>query len=384
MLNNQTDLPEAGWYVDPANPANERWWGGLEWTDTTRELRVKPAAMPHPAQPVFTGSFPPPNTPFTSTGGFPPAAAPPASFPTPPPAASFPAPPAAPPAAFPAAPASPFPTAPTGALAIAAPVAPTGALAIAAPAPSTGGLSIGAPSQALALVDSQVGLSGWVPAPTVPGVSELSIASGYGSAGTAPNDLVASPSWYSTNNKFLGPPPTNRPATAGLVLSFLLLAPLGFIVSIVALAKSNRIHREGFAPIGRRRAAWGLALSIAVLIAAPIGISIGLPILKQQQELALEQLAAQNAAADELVPTQVPIPLTAYDRAAFEQGLADGFTQTAGSPPESVTCPDTVATTVGSSITCEFVWQEQPHTMTMVITNDAGNYTLSVDGVVQE
>jgi hypothetical protein len=257
-------------------------------------------------------------------------------------------------------------------------------LAIGAPAASTGGFSIGAPSQAIALVDlTEVGLAGWVPAKPPPGVSELSLASGYGSTGTAMDDGIVSPSWYATASKFLGPTPTNPQATAGLLMS-ILLAPLGFIFSIVALAKAGRIHRDGFAPIGRRRAGWGLALSIMALIAIPIGISVGIPMLQHQQELQLEQLAAANSGTDEVPAGQVPIPLAAYDRATFEQGLAEGFTQSAGGAPDSITCPDTVETTVGSSITCEIVYQEQPHTMTMTITNDVGNYTVAVDGVVQE
>ncbi len=29
-------LPQPGWYLDPANEANERWWDGSGWTETTR------------------------------------------------------------------------------------------------------------------------------------------------------------------------------------------------------------------------------------------------------------------------------------------------------------------------------------------------------------
>ena len=31
-----TSGPTAGWYTDPANPGQERWWGGVEWTHDTR------------------------------------------------------------------------------------------------------------------------------------------------------------------------------------------------------------------------------------------------------------------------------------------------------------------------------------------------------------
>jgi hypothetical protein len=32
--------PAAGWYPDPADPNQQRWWDGLEWTDTTRDTSV--------------------------------------------------------------------------------------------------------------------------------------------------------------------------------------------------------------------------------------------------------------------------------------------------------------------------------------------------------
>ena len=42
-----TTTPTAGWYPDPANATLERWWGGVEWTDTTRPVPVAPpAGMP--------------------------------------------------------------------------------------------------------------------------------------------------------------------------------------------------------------------------------------------------------------------------------------------------------------------------------------------------
>ena len=248
---------------------------------------------------------------------------------------------------------------------------------------STGGFSIGGPSQALALADSQsVGLAGWVPATPPPGVSELSLAAGYGSTGTALNEGTVSPSWYSANNKFLGPTPTNGQATAGLVLSLIGLWGLSFVFSIVALVKAARIHREGFAPIGRRRAGWGLAISIAALIAVPIVVTVVVPEIQHQQELKLEQLAAATAPTDDLTAVDVVAPVGPYDRAAFEQGIADGFTQSGGEAPESVTCPDTAGMTTGESITCEIMYHEQSHTMTMTFTDDVGNFTMSVDGTV--
>ncbi|MBO9578144.1 MAG: DUF2510 domain-containing protein [Microbacteriaceae bacterium] len=31
-------LPEAGWYPDPHNPANYRWWDGTAWTDAVHSV----------------------------------------------------------------------------------------------------------------------------------------------------------------------------------------------------------------------------------------------------------------------------------------------------------------------------------------------------------
>lgn len=39
-----TSGPTAGWYTDPANPGQERWWGGVEWTHDTRPLQPAVAA----------------------------------------------------------------------------------------------------------------------------------------------------------------------------------------------------------------------------------------------------------------------------------------------------------------------------------------------------
>ena len=42
-----TNVPAAGWYTDPSNPAQERWWGGVEWTHDVRPLAA-PIAAPQP------------------------------------------------------------------------------------------------------------------------------------------------------------------------------------------------------------------------------------------------------------------------------------------------------------------------------------------------
>lgn len=52
-----SSLPPAGWYPDPSNPASERWWGGLEWTESTRPLPVLVEAPPATA-PAYAMSVP--------------------------------------------------------------------------------------------------------------------------------------------------------------------------------------------------------------------------------------------------------------------------------------------------------------------------------------
>ena len=46
-----TGVPAAGWYTDPSDPRQERWWGGVEWTHDVRPLAAV-AALP-PAQPAL-------------------------------------------------------------------------------------------------------------------------------------------------------------------------------------------------------------------------------------------------------------------------------------------------------------------------------------------
>lgn len=48
-----TSVPAAGWYTDPSNASQERWWGGVEWT---HDVRPTPVAAPLPAlQPAMAG-----------------------------------------------------------------------------------------------------------------------------------------------------------------------------------------------------------------------------------------------------------------------------------------------------------------------------------------
>ena len=36
------DLPVSGWFEDPKDPTQERWWNGSSWTDLVRDRRYPP------------------------------------------------------------------------------------------------------------------------------------------------------------------------------------------------------------------------------------------------------------------------------------------------------------------------------------------------------
>ena len=42
-----TDLPAAGWYPDPEQPGQQRYWDGLEWTEHRAPLEASASPQPH-------------------------------------------------------------------------------------------------------------------------------------------------------------------------------------------------------------------------------------------------------------------------------------------------------------------------------------------------
>jgi len=53
--------PEAGWYPDPTDEAELRWWNGVGWTDDTTTISAAVAAVPPvPDQPVAPPAAPAP------------------------------------------------------------------------------------------------------------------------------------------------------------------------------------------------------------------------------------------------------------------------------------------------------------------------------------
>jgi hypothetical protein len=66
----------------------------------------------------------------------------------------------------------------------------------------------------------------------------------------------------------------NGHATAGLVLGIVsmvgnplaVVSVIGLVLSFVGLSRANRLGQHGYAPVGRKRAIWGLALSGLALL----------------------------------------------------------------------------------------------------------------------
>lgn len=69
---NMSDLPPAGWYADPENPGNERWWNGSTWSDDRRAVQTATAAPPPPyvaPGPVYIAAAPAPTKNGMATAG---------------------------------------------------------------------------------------------------------------------------------------------------------------------------------------------------------------------------------------------------------------------------------------------------------------------------
>ena len=51
MADAPTNLPPAGWYTDPADAGQQRWWGGVSWTDHVQEIPFvpEPVVLSRPA-----------------------------------------------------------------------------------------------------------------------------------------------------------------------------------------------------------------------------------------------------------------------------------------------------------------------------------------------
>ncbi len=63
-MSDSSSLPPAGWYADPENPGQERWWNGASWSD---HRRPAPGAVP-PPPPVAPGAPAADDLPTTPVG----------------------------------------------------------------------------------------------------------------------------------------------------------------------------------------------------------------------------------------------------------------------------------------------------------------------------
>lgn len=386
VLDNSTTVPIAGWYADPSDPTRERWWGGVEWTHSVRPLEVAVQQPVFAQQSVYTAPSPAAFSGLTTPSPFSGHSAM-APEPEPEPAAVAPA--------------------------VVADV-PVGALRERRRRD---------PDPVNAAVVSDLPEEGWYPDPadaakerrwsgskwthelrplTPPSISALPPADVPG-GGVNPfaaagfkelwqAEPIAPPrvdtSWnVPTTYPVLGPPPTNGLATAGLVLSLLCISALGLVFSIIGLVRANNFAREGHPPVGRTRAAWGLAASFAVPVLIGILASIAIPVfLNQQQQHASEQVAAaaeqEGVSESDVVMESDGTPVV-YDRAEIEQAYRDSFTAE-GISVESVSCPDEASMVVGGGFTCSFVSQGATHLIGVIWTSNTGDFTTTLDGVIQK
>lgn len=279
--------PVAGWYSDPADPSQERWWDAVQWSHTVRPRSTPAAAVP-PAPQV-----------------------------------------AVPPVAVPAA------------------VAPAQPPLIDVPG---GGINPFAEMDAL----------------------ESRQAAAVGASFAASPSPV--PNWNSAVGRpQYGPPPTNGSAIAGLTLSLLGLFGLGIIFSIRGLLHAAKLARWGDAPVGRKRAAWGLGIGIAAPLTFAALASIIVPIVLAQSE---------NLAADGVLRGPLGLPAV-YDREQAEQAIYDTATAQ-GLNVSDVECPNDAEMVVGGGYECTGFYRGMTHRFGVVWTDTSGSYYSTFDGLILE
>lgn len=285
------DSPGAGWYTDPSDPSQQRWWGGMEWTHDVR-------ATPAPVAPISVA----PALSEVPGGGI-----------------------------------NPF--------------AEIDALEAAWAAPESGARIVPAAASTAPSFEPYAGNPGWqAPVPRF-----------------APSE-----------------PPSNGYATAGLILSLVWLQLFGVIFSIIGLVRASNLTHEGAPPVGRKRAIWGLVLGLAGPLVIGVLTAIAVPIFLDQQQQALdaqEQVAEElDVAVDELLTEADGSPVV-YNRAEYEQALADSFSADSdGATMDWIECPDKVAMVVGAEITCKFAYQAVTHVFTVTFTDNEGGVSATIDG----
>jgi hypothetical protein len=217
--------PAPGWYPNPANGAEERWWDGVQWSTTVRP--VAPAAP----QPAYAGTEYPQQT-YAAPGYGTPSAADPVY--------GTPAIAAAP------APGSPFDFSTPRALEATTPEPAYGA-GQQYISPNTGGFGA-----------AQGGALG--------GADDYSWAS---------TTTITKDNWYEKEAMYSASKPTNPAATVGFILGVLGFGIIAIIVSAFGRSKATRLFNEGQQPVGRTLARWGTAFGILQVILIGSLLAIG-------------------------------------------------------------------------------------------------------------
>ena len=295
-----TNLPPAGWYADPSNAAQERWWGGVEWTHDVRPLAA-PVLAPQPALANVPG------------GGI-----------------------------------NPF--------------------AASEPEQGYGADAFG--STGFSPASGSGGLSGYDPA----------MGAGFDQS------FVTMAPWQQSGRPLMPtPPPSNGQSTAGLVLSLVGVGPLGIIFSVIGLRKARDFEADGELPVGRKRSRWGLGLGIASVILNLALAAAFLTGFQYFQALYLQQTAAvaerEGVPESDVVIDANGLPAV-YNRAEIERTYYEGFTEQ-GLSVDLVTCPDQARMVVGGGFECSFVMDGATHTVGVTWTTNTGEFTSTIDGVIQ-
>jgi hypothetical protein len=150
----------------------------------------------------------------------------------------------------------------------------------------------------------------------------------------------------------------NTPARVALVVSILamlgtpLAAVAGIVLAIVGLKRARTLEAAGWAPKGRTKARWALGLSI-------VGLAVS---------VVVTMFAVRNVLNDAL----------RYDSQAVETQIADAVATQTG-VTLTVSCPEQVDTTVGSTFQCTAIDPEGTQMpVTVQFTDTTGSWTWQI------
>jgi hypothetical protein len=321
--------PAAGWYADPADASQERWWDGTQWSATTRPLVQTPPTPPAYAAPSYA---PPSYEAPTYT------------------APTYTAPTYTPPAY----------TAPTY-----SPTAGQGQIG--------SGQAYGSPSNAVepySAPGSYAAIGAYTPTnqttpPAYSGQNQFS-------TGTAAVATASSgDGWSFTGDTYTGntswnqsaartsEPSGNGTAVAGFVLALLGFGLVSLIVSILGLRKARRLAAAGEWPRGRALAKWGLGLSIWTMVVSAALTAFWVYLFTVNPQMLMnitEQYLKdyQTTQGTPLTPTDGTDPTVGEptDLGSIAGQVSDQYTELNGVTPTSVQCTETGTGANGTEYLC--------------------------------